>query len=471
MPHLDYFITTDGELTKDRIASEGERPLLTPDLDLGARKWNKKHLEALRLILCNLVQWGHRDNGVFLYSRTKEQIPRQFNPYEIGYSSLFWVIDALADARLIWHVPAPPRTKGKKAPKKLSEFHATVQAIAFAKSLGITKDRITENKRGHVRLRDYKANQQLPHEWDDYTMHTEMLMAGYCHYLNKHNVLESTEDYEEKGFKGWGARGEPIHLYRSYRNHADNPDLQDDLDKLWIEGSPNFCLGGRSGGYWHSSKSEDRSFILIDGKKTARADYPASHVNILYTHETNNWYQTETHKELKSEGRELEDAYCIPDVDRVIGKMMLTLMLNCKGKSATSRTYNNWLFKRNKYEDDNATDEEVALHNKALKATGVKPGPFNSWLIGQLSDKHYPIKDYLMKGKVAGQIIQWAEANRMHHLANYFQTHYDFPVLTVYDEFIVPEDEQPMVKEEMFTTSTACEACDHFSLMNQIKKL
>ena len=104
MPHLDYFITTDVELTKDKVASEGERPLLTPDLDLGARKWNKKHLEALRLVLCNLVKWGHRDKGVFLYSRDKKQIPKQYNPYEIGYSSLFWVIDALTKAKLMYSI-------------------------------------------------------------------------------------------------------------------------------------------------------------------------------------------------------------------------------------------------------------------------------------------------------------------------------------------------------------------------------
>ena len=42
---------------------------------------------------------------------------------------------------------------------------------------------------------------------------------------------------------------------------------------------------------------------------------------------------------------------------------------------------------------------------------------------------------------------------------------------TVYDEFIVPEDEQPLVKEQMFNTSTACEVCDYYSLMDQIKNL
>ena len=471
MPHLDYYITTDVELNKDKL-KQAELPLLIPDLVLGQdnRTWNTKRLEALRLVLCNLVKWGHKDEGFFLYSRNKKTIPRMFNPFQVGYSSLYWVIDLLTQAKLITSDVAPPRTKGKKAPKLLSEFHATSQAIKFAKSLGITKDTIKEYERGYVRLREHDSQQILPHDWNTYARHTELEMVNYCSYLNEHSILESTEDYESKGIKEWGLHGEEIHLYRNYRNHAANPDLKGDLEKLWIEEDINFSLGGRSGGYWHNSKPEDREFILIDGKKTTRADYPASHVNILYRHETNNWYQTETYKELKNEGRELEDAYCIPVVDRVIGKKMLTIMLNCKGTSATSRVFNNWLYKRNENEDDNATDEDVELYQEALKAIGAKKN-FNMWLIGQLLDKHYRIESYLMKGKVAGQIIQWVEANRMHHLANYFQQQYNFPALTVYDEFIVPEEHYPMVKEFMFTTSTACEVCDHYSYLNQIKNL
>jgi len=59
----------------------------------------------------------------------------------------------------------------------------------------------------------------------------------------------------------------------------------------------------------------------------------------------------------------------------------------------------------------------------------------------------------------------------MHHLANYSQQQYNFPVLTAYDEFLVPEEHYTMVKEFMLTTSAACEVCDYYSLMNQIKNL
>ena len=56
-------------------------------------------------------------------------------------------------------------------------------------------------------------------------------------------------------------------------------------------------------------------------------------------------------------------------------------------------------------------------------------------------------------------------------LAGYWQRVFDLPVLTVFDEFIVPEELHGIVKEQTFTTSTDCEVCDHYSLMNQIKNL
>ena len=245
MPYLDYFITTDVELSKDKLR-QAEKPLLTPDLILGQdnRTWNKKRLEALKLLLCNAVQYGHLAKGIFLYSRKKENVPPMFNPSRIGYSSLKFVIEALAEAKLIWHIPAEKRTKGNN-PKKLSELQSTPQLIRFAKSLGITKEAIQIAKKGHVRLRDTQTDQQLPHDWDDYTMHTEILMAKYCHFLNQHNIL----DGEEGATKDWGLRGEPIHLYRNYRNYADKPWFQKDFEKLWIEMTDrSFEFGGRGGG-------------------------------------------------------------------------------------------------------------------------------------------------------------------------------------------------------------------------------
>jgi hypothetical protein len=465
MPYLDFHLTADElELTKDKL-KQAEKPLLAPDLALGQdnRTWNQKRLEALKLLLCNAVKYGHRDRGVFLYSRKKENVAPMFNPSRIGYRSLHFVIEALADARLIEHIRSKPRTLGGDL-MRLSEFHVTPQLIRFAKSLGITKETINETKKGHVRLRDKQTGQILPHEWDEYTLHTETLMAGYCAYLNDHNILESTEDYEEKGFKDWGARGEPISLHRNYLNYAQQPWLAKDMEPLEIKMvDPSFCFGGRSGGYWQGSRSPDRTYILIDGKKTKKADYPCSHINLCYRHLTGNWYQTETYQELLEQGKEAEDAYTYPNLHRDIAKAMMLRVFNCKSRQGVSRSFNKWLLQRNADPTKNATDEQVQSYNEA--------GYINVQILDMIEEKHRPIKDYLYKGVLGGGIIMWHEANVMHHLACYFQQQYNFPVLTVYDEFIVPEDEQPMVKEFMFPTSTACEVCDHYSLMDQIKNL
>jgi hypothetical protein len=88
----------------------------------------------------------------------------------------------------------------------------------------------------------------------------------------------------------------------------------------------------------------------------------------------------------------------------------------------------------------------------------------------KLEEKHKPIKDYFYKGKLVGQIIQFEEANTVMHLALYFMKIYEFPVLTIYDEFLVEEEHHDMVNEFMYST-IACELCQKYSLMNQIKYL
>ena len=226
---------------------------------------------------------------------------------------------------------------------------------------------------------------------------------------------------------------------------------------------PGFCFGGRSGGYWQGSRRLDRTYILIDGKKTKKADYPCSHINFCYRHLTGNWYQTETYQKLLEQGREAEDAYTYPKLHRDIVKAMMLRVFNCKSRQGVSRAFNSWLLQRNAGPTKNATDEQVQSYNEA--------GYTNVQILDMIEEKHRPIRDYLFKGVLGGGIIMWHEANVMYHLAVHWQQTHGFSVLTVYDEFIVPEDEQPLVKEQMFNTSTACEVCDYYSLMDQIKNL
>ena len=465
MPYIDYFLTSDTELTKDKLSESELTRGLTTRLDLGKdnRTWNKTQLEALKLLLCNIVTYLHEQNGVFFYSRNKKQVPHRFNPNDISYSSLLVVIDKLVEAEILEGEIAPPRSKGVN-PRKTSEFTVTQQAVDLAISLGINRLTVRSVDEFHVRLRDTTTEESLEFKQNEYTLHIEALMVGYCEYLNKHNILLSTEDYEEKGFTDLGLRGQPIHLYRNYRNYTEHKDYKEDINNLFIEmDDPNFNFGGRSGGYWQGSKGDDREYILIEGKNTKTADFPCSHINLCYVQETNEWYQQLTHKELVEEGREREDAYSVgyPRPHRDLIKFMVMLMFNCKGRRAVSTVFGKWIRQENK-DKPNASDELVAEYAKANYS------PIE--LMDLIELKHHSIKDYFYKGKLAGQIIQWHEANIMHHLADYFQRTYDFVVLTVYDELIVPEEEQPMIKEFMFSTGH-CELCESMSLMSQIKHL
>ena len=469
MPYIDYFLTSDTELTKDKLSESELTRSLTTKLDLGKdnRTWNKTQLEALKLLLCNIVTYLHEDNGVFLYSRNKKQVPHRFNPNDIRYSSLFFVIDKLVEAEIVEGEIAPPRSKGVN-PKRLSEFTVTQQVVDLAISLGINRLTVKTIDEFHVRLRDTETSESLEFKQNEYTIHIEALMVEYCRYLNQYNILLSTEEYDldtGEGITDLGLRGQPIHLYRNYRNYTEHMSYKSDIDNLFIEmDDPNFNFGGRSGGYWQGNKGVDREFILIDGKKTKTADFPCSHLNLCYRHETQQWFQTETHKELVAEGREHEDAYIVgyPRVHRDLIKHMVMLMFNVKGRRAVSKVFNDWIGQKNKDKSRNAPDELVPEYAKLDYS--------NTELMDLIEAKHPRVKDYFYKGKLAGQIIQWHEANIMHHLADYFQRTYDFPVLTVYDELIVPEEEYLMIKDFMFSTGT-CELCDAMSLMSQIKNL
>ena len=85
-----------------------------------------------------------------------------------------------------------------------------------------------------------------------------------------------------------------------------------------------------------------------------------------------------------------------------------------------------------------------------------------------LEKKHQPIKDYFYKGKLAGQIIQWEEANLIFNLAWEFCSVHDTPCLTVHDELIAEKKHIPMIREFMYSSGYS-EICSKYSLMNRIK--
>ena len=466
MPSIDYFLTTSVELTKEDISSGNARSL-SKHLDLGKdkRTWNKKQLQALTLILCNLVSSWREDDGEFLYPRDKKTVANKFNPLGIGYSSLYFVIDKLIEAKLLTGTIAPQRKLGEKAPKLLSNFIVTPRVLKFAYELGITDKTIHVLKSPHVRLRNFQKH-LVSYKPNAYTKYIETQMHNYCEYLNQQSIMLKTNDRDGEGIIEYGSKlgGKHIHLHRNYKTWTDVEELIPHINKLNIKiPNYNFNLGGRSGGYWHSIKKDDRPTILINGNKTKAADFPCSHINICYKFETNNWYQQETYKELKEDNREQEDAYIISSaVHRDLSKYMVQLMFNVKGRSQVSRKFNDWIDRRNKNSKDNASKEQQQFHRRHNFT--------NMQLMEMIENKHAKIKDYFYKGKLAGQIIQWEEANLVFNIANQFINEHDVTTLTVHDELIVEEKHYQMAKEFMYTSGYS-EVCTKYSLMNRIKHM
>ena len=486
MPTIDYFLSTHIQLTKEDI-SNGYPRELTPTLELGndKRTWNKDQLKALTLILCNLVTHHNEDDGIWIYSRGKEQVAKQFNPNEVKYSSLFAVIDKLQDAGILGGVKAEKRYLGFQG-RRTSDFIVTQQALEFAYALGINRKTVKFLDGYHVRLRNNRK-QLLEYEQNPYTKHTEMLMSQYNHYLNQQSIMLKTDDEEGEGILEFGTKlkGQKIHLYRNYKNWSEIDSVAKDFESLrpFIKlSNPDFAFGGRSGGYWQNIWKHDRPTVLINGNETGTADFPCSHINLCYKHETKDWYQLEPHSELLEQGRQDEDAYIVhPKLPRDIAKMMVQMMFNIKGRNAVSRTFNDWIYRRNTKQvpikpkpksllakTHHTVLAEEGIASKELSALYKKSGVQALELMNAIEEKHQPIKDYFYKGKLAGQIIQWEEANLIFNLAWEFCSVHDIPTLTVHDELIAEKKHIPMIREFMYSSGYS-EICSKYSLMNRIK--
>jgi hypothetical protein len=473
MPNIDYFLYTEVPITKGALLSASDwvrKPHLEFHKD--GRTWNKDRISAMSLLLCNVVWHEKRGSVKFHYSRKRESVNRQFNPVAVKIDSLLSCIDSLASAKFIKHVKAKPRTKGTPRDNMTSEFQVTSKGLMLCAILGLTKETIQEHKRFHVRLRPEGRPNLVPYEHDEYSAHIEQLMVSYCEHLNAHRISVPSNQSTVGNiiYLEYGRGAERIHLYRNYREYTKAMEEEIGDTYPFIETNWNFAFAGRSGGYWHGTKSELRPHITIDGKPTDKVDIPCCHINLCYRDEseTGEWHQKETHDELKADGREMEDAYYLPNVERDVVKKMVLIMFNVKRRSGASSSFNKWRNQSHEDRSKNASDEEVRMYKRSLKATGLTDLEFNNWLIQQVLKKHDRIKGYFLKGKLGGQIVQAVEANVMHHLAAYFQEAHGFACLTVYDEFIVPSERIEMVREHLFNT-VSCGICEQHSILKQVR--
>ena len=144
-----------------------------------------------------------------------------------------------------------------------------------------------------------------------------------------------------------------------------------------------------------------------------------------------------------------------PTVHRSVIKLLVMMMFNIKSKSAVSRKFNEAL-----NEDQNI---DIKYERMSINYSNLQ-------LIDLVLMKHNKIKEYFLKGKLAGGIIQFEEANLMFNIADQFIREHEITTLTVHDELIVQEKHQPMVKEFMYSSGYN-DICSQYSLMHKIKHM
>ena len=64
MPFIDYYLTSDVEITKDKLSETELTRQILKRVELGSdnRTWNRKQLKALKLLLCNAITYINEDN-------------------------------------------------------------------------------------------------------------------------------------------------------------------------------------------------------------------------------------------------------------------------------------------------------------------------------------------------------------------------------------------------------------------------
>ena len=175
--------------------------------------------------------------------------------------------------------------------------------------------------------------------------------------------------------------------------------------------------------------SAKRAKITIDGQPVTAVDYPASQLNVIYKHLTGEFLAP-------------EDPYQVEGIARSTAKYLVNIMLNSDSYYGASRAANN----EDNLKDKLKTNAKIEQYNKDIKGFGSLKK-----LMVAIEQRNAPIAECFLKGKAKGQEYAWLEANLVFEVARRLARS-GVPALTVHDEFIVPEGNEDLVREFMYTT-------------------
>ena len=183
--------------------------------------------------------------------------------------------------------------------------------------------------------------------------------------------------------------------------------------------------GGRFyGGWWQRCPKSHREKIVFDDVATAEIDFSGIHIVILYAHEGINYWAEVN-----------EDPYSIygindidPDIDlRAAAKVLLLTAINAKTPEKAYGAF--------RQQADSGSPEK-SMTNQQLNS-----------MLNQLRRKHEPIAHKLASG--AGIELMYVDSQITERLIERFTRHYQCPILTIHDSYIVPFGYDRILRREM----------------------
>jgi hypothetical protein len=400
MPKLNLFLSADVEIEAHKIKFNDSLLAPVPSLRTKAQR------HALHCILSNV---GKYKGQTILFSlRNQANEPPQYNPHGYGQKPLIAVIKQLQKNGLLglqkgkaWF---STNEQGEDEDRRLSQFKASDQLIKICEDLGYTTEATQRNSEGFVELRTVKSKKRITYTETPYSTYTNELMSEYCEFLNQYRF---EVDGESLGH---------IHLVRKYSD--------------W-DGSGELKFGGRAWLPYMQFGSAKRSRIKIDGQPVEAVDYPASQLNVLYKHVTGEFLQS-------------EDPYEVADAARSTVKYLVSIMLNNGSNRSASLAANNEKNLKEKLK----TKAKIEQYKSDVKRFGSV-----SKLMTAIAKRNAPVAECFFRGKAKGQEYAWLEANLVFEVARRLARS-GVPALTVHDEFIVPEGNEGLVREFMYTTES-----------------
>ena len=399
MPKLNLFLSSDIAHISDSCE------LLRKDIGL----IRKEQTRALKLLLCNLCI--HTNQSIRV-SRSRNSLgTKRGNPLSVGFDAFRKALDTLESGGYII------QDIGSKLENKQTTIINTPKLVKWFHANSWTEDDIGVFDGQYVKLRlNEDKRSSIDYENTDYSRWLSSELENYSNLLNRCDLHLMDEDGNlEKEFENHC-------ISRNFIKHKSHP--------------PNgeFLFGGRMAPPWVNLSKEQRNRIMINGTHTTEIDRPASHVNAMYEVTTGQPYLEGYPYDLSINGSL---------VPKHIVKNLASFMQGSRSPLGTAISLGNH-YKREAAKPG-AAAKDILQHEEWLT---YKKKVSTSTIISKFLDKHYLVKDYYMRGKQYGDMIQCWESDIVFEVVVELVKR-RIPVLTVYDSFIIQLRYSRLLKELM----------------------